>query len=96
MSEITDWRKLPWKLYCVSLCGNETPRKFFREWGEVEFLGQKCTCPANPERLLEFWYGPDWRIPQNKKGTYRVRSAACVSRIFTCVKDALRLIFPKR
>lgn len=81
LRELKGWKTFPWRLYCVSLCGNETPRKFFKEWSEIEFLGEKVLCPANPEKLLEFWFGSDWRIPQNKKGTYRVKSAQ-VYRLF--------------
>ena len=66
---------LPWRRSCISIAGTETPRKFFTGYQEIEFLGEKVLCPENPERLLEFWYGSDWRIPQNKKGTYRPRSA---------------------
>ena len=66
---------LPWRRSCIGIMGNETPRKFFTGYREIEFLGEKVLCPENPERLLEFWYGPDWRIPQDKKGTYKVRSA---------------------
>ncbi|MBQ7562347.1 MAG: hypothetical protein IJS99_11065 [Synergistaceae bacterium] len=74
--EINEISVLPWRLYCVSLCGSEMPRKFFREYSEIEFLGEKCLCPKNPEKLLEFWYGPNWRIPiRGHKFIYRVKSA---------------------
>ena len=71
----------PWRLYCVSLAGYETPRKFFTGWREIEFFGEKCMCPEKPERLLEFWYGTDWRIPSDTKGRYRVASAEWVHKL---------------
>lgn len=72
---------LPWYFSCVSLFGWVVPRKFFVEWEEIEFLGEKVLCPANPERILEFWYGSDWRIPQNKRGIYSVKSAIIFRKI---------------
>ena len=65
-----------WRLYCLSLSSHEMPRKFFKEYSEIEFLGEKCLCPKDPEKLLEFWYGSNWRIPvRGHKFIYRVKSA---------------------
>lgn len=83
LRELKGLKYLPWRRYCVSLCGYETPRKFFKKWSETEFMGEKVTCPENPERLLEFWYGSDWRVPQNKKGNYRVKSAYYCHMLFS-------------
>lgn len=73
MREVRGILRLPWRWSCVSICNCVMPKKYFTGWDEIEFMGQKCLCPADPEKLLEFWYGPDWRIPQNKKGKYEVR-----------------------
>lgn len=86
LKELTGWKTLPWRLHCISLGGWITPRKYFREWGEVEFLGEKVRCPANPEKILEFWYGSDWRIPQNKKGMYRAKSRYYAENLLYSVK----------
>lgn len=64
-----------WSLYCLSLANNITPKKYFVDEQEVVLFDEKFYCPLNPERLLEFWYGRDWRIPQSKKGQYEVFSA---------------------
>jgi len=32
----------------------------------VEFLGKSWRIFADPERWLQYMYGPDWRIPQSK------------------------------
>ncbi len=45
---------------------NITPNFYFENGSqEVEYLGIKCKCVADPERLLEFWYGETWRTPVN-------------------------------
>ncbi|MBQ3403650.1 MAG: LicD family protein [Synergistaceae bacterium] len=76
LRELMGLPRFLWGWYCVSLAGNETPRKFFTGFQEIEFLGEKVMCPENPERLLEFWYGPDWRIPvRGHSFIYRVKSA---------------------
>ena len=79
-------KRFPWSLYCLSLSGATTPRKFFSGWTEIEFEGEKCLCPGNPERLLEFWYGSDWRIPQDKKGIYNVRAVEFMIRCKAKIK----------
>lgn len=52
-----------WGLTCYSLCKYATPKKYFREYSEIDFLGDTYLCPKDPEKLLEFWYGKNWRIP---------------------------------
>ncbi len=101
--ELTGVMSLPWRRSCISIEGFETPRKFFTGYREIEFLGEKVLCPENPERLLEFWFGPDWRIPQNKKGIYRVRSAhyihqCCgyIGKAFTFIRKGFKFMFNKR
>lgn len=74
MRELEGILNLPWRFYCSQLAWWEVPKKFFARWSKITFLGEECMCPENPERLLEFWYGSDWRIPQDKKGTYHVKA----------------------
>ncbi len=66
----------PWKLNCVCLCGFcYTPRKFVKEYQEINFLGNTYLCYKNPERILEFWYGKNWRIPvRGHEFIYEVKS----------------------
>lgn len=52
-----------WSPWCVELKGYVTPKKYFKGEQEIDFLGVSCKCVANPEALLEFWYGKTWRIP---------------------------------
>lgn len=87
-SELKGIMSWPYRSYCIGIMGCETPRKFFTGYQEITFLGEKCLCPKNPERLLEFWYGPDWRIPQNKKGVYSVQPAW----FFRVVRDKLKFL----
>lgn len=52
-----------WSLYCFSLADLVTPKRFFREYREIDFLGDTYLCPYEPEKLLVFWYGKTWRTP---------------------------------
>lgn len=92
ISELRGIMSLPWRWYCVGIMGLETPRRFLSGWSEIEFFGEKCTCPEKPERLLKFWYGSDWRIPSDRKGRYRVASAYYFHEIPSKI---LRLIFDR-
>ena len=65
-----------WSFYCYALHKNVTPKKFFKEYQNIEFLGDTFMCPKNPESLLEFWYGKSWRTPiKGHKFLYEVKSA---------------------
>lgn len=52
-----------WKPWCCSFKGYVTPKKYLDKVEDIDFLGEECKCPANPERILEFWYGKTWRTP---------------------------------
>lgn len=52
-----------WSLYCCHLDQYNTPKKYFKSYSPIQFLGGEFMCPSNPEDLLEFWYGKTWRIP---------------------------------
>lgn len=59
-------RKLPlsiWSLWCTCLYNRAVPRKFLNRKTQISFLGGVYHIPAHPEKLLEFWYGKDWRTP---------------------------------
>jgi hypothetical protein len=61
--------KWPYKNWCMSFCGHYVPKRFFEKIGKGKyFIGDiSYSYPENPEKLLEWWYGKTWRIPQNKK-----------------------------
>ena len=69
-------RKSIWSLYCYALNGWAMPKKHFKNFVPYVFLDNTYLVPENPEQLLEFWYGKDWRIPKSGKGHYEVKSAA--------------------
>ena len=59
-----------------------TPKKYFKNYTSVNFLGLDCKCPENPEDILEFWYGKTWRTPvRGHKFYYEVKSAYYLRRI---------------
>ena len=56
----------------IYLNGFYMPKKYFKEYSEIVFLGETFLCPSNPDKLLMWWYGRDWMIPKSTKGTYEV------------------------
>lgn len=72
LREPTQW---PWKKNYVSLNGWIMPKRYFEKFDTIFFLDDFYNCPANPESLLSWWYGNDWRIPKSSKGTYEVWSS---------------------
>jgi hypothetical protein len=55
-----------WRLYCYGLNKWVVPKKYVKNDDTIAFLGRNFKCAQNPERLLEFWYGSDWRTPIGK------------------------------
>lgn len=56
---------------CVSIRGHYAPKRFFEciesdgcHIGEISY-----PCPKNSEKLLAWWYGKTWNIPQSRKAT---------------------------
>ena len=80
-----------WMPYCYSLCNMVTPKKYFKEYQDIVFLGVSCKCPKNPEKLLAFWYGNSWRTPiRGHKFFYEVKSAYYWhSRILPLIKSII-------
>ena len=60
----------PWKYYCVRVEYSYLPAKFFREKQTIDFLGKDFQCPKNPERLIRYMYGKNWRTPAGKDSHY--------------------------
>lgn len=50
------------KRYCL-IESQHVPRSFFEKTETMEFQGQQHLVPANPENLLVYHYGRNWRIP---------------------------------
>lgn len=60
---IRPMKRSAWSIYCYALDDKATPKKYFKEYQDIDFLGLKCRCPKDPEKIVEFWYGKDWRTP---------------------------------
>lgn len=45
-------------------------KKYFKAMEKVDFLGTQFDIPANPKRLLKYWYGRTWNIPIDERGDY--------------------------
>lgn len=52
-----------WSLWCDCLHNRAVPRRYTSKYDKINFLGVECSIPHKPERILEFWYGNNWRIP---------------------------------
>lgn len=65
-----------WGINCLCLSGTANPKKFFKEYQDIELFGEIFKCPKNPEKLLAYWYGEDWRTPiRGHKFYYEYKSA---------------------
>lgn len=60
-----------YKNWCVSIRGHYAPKRFFEKITRGSYFIKDVSYPYpdNPEKLLEWWYGKTWRIPQSKKAT---------------------------
>lgn len=64
-----------WTPFCLSLSCCYTPKRYFKRYETIEFLGTDFQCPQNPEKIVEFWYGKDWKTPvRGHKFYYEVKS----------------------
>lgn len=61
--------------YC-RIVGNYIQKSFFENVEKIEVFGIQVNVPANPEDLLEYMYGKNWRIPQ--KGQAKTQTYALV------------------
>lgn len=52
-----------WHLWCYNILGAAIPRTCFKEYELIDFVGGQYCAPANPEKVLEAWYGKTWRTP---------------------------------
>ncbi len=70
------------------ICGHIFPKKYIKdilkESGDYRLGGMSYPIPANPERVLRYWYGHSWRIPQQKQANediYIIRLCNLMRRI---------------
>lgn len=58
-----------YKNWCVSIRGHYAPKRCFGSIDPSTYrIGEKTyPCPTQPEKLLEWWYGKTWRVPQSRK-----------------------------
>ena len=57
----------PWTRKYNLLLEKYIHKKYFASTESYELFGETFHVPANPERVLTYLYGDDWRIPQSKK-----------------------------
>lgn len=58
-----------YKNWCVCIREYYTPKRFFQGINKDNYYigNNPYPCPQNPEKLLAWWYGKSWRVPQSKK-----------------------------
>lgn len=81
----------PWSWYCYSVSNREYNLKaLWQEFQEIDFLGETHLCPKNPENILAFWYGDDWRTPkQGHCFYYEVKSHYYTKQIKEFIKNVI-------
>jgi len=67
--------------------------KFWCESEELVFLNQTFLVFKNPKAWLEFNYGSDWLIPQNKKGRAKTFFSSYLCRVYLWLKCRLPIKF---
>lgn len=55
-----------WGIYCYRIADYVSPKRIFKDDGEIVFHGNVYKCPKDPVKALEFWYGKTWNIPLGK------------------------------
>lgn len=80
-----EYNNLVNKFY-VNLLGRPFPKKYLKNFIEIEFLNEKFKIPQNWEELLVYWYGKDWRIPKEN----------CPSNDEANITKIIKKIFPKK
>lgn len=81
-----------WRFYCYSLASMYTPKRYVKDFQNIDFLGMTFECPRNPEKLVEFWYGKTWRTPiRGHKFYYEVKSRYYWKNLKKTVKKLLGL-----
>ena len=61
-----------WKLWCYDMINKAIPKRFFKRFEEIEFLGDKYNIPADYDGILTSWYDKNWRIPVHGHGLWIV------------------------
>lgn len=53
----------PYGWWCCQIDRSIMPKRFFKEFEYVEFVGSRFLIPKNSERLMRWMYGKMWRTP---------------------------------
>jgi len=65
-----------WSFRCYTVCKHYLPKKYFKSFDTISFLGIDCLIPNHSEEVLELLYGKTWRIPmKGAKSFGEVKSA---------------------
>lgn len=66
----------PYSIRYCRIVGNYIPKTFFEHTQKEKVFGIWIDVPKNPENLLEYMYGKNWRIPQ--KGQAKTQTNALI------------------
>jgi len=84
--------KWPYSQRYYRFVGKFINKKFFKETEEIRFLDEIFYVPKNPVRLLEYFYGKNWRVPQKGRPA-RIQSKLLIHiNLYWFIKRALGYI----
>ena len=72
------------------------PKRLFKSFEEYDFCGLKTYIPSNPEALLEYTYGKDWRIPKKGGSGMLTPKWMIVERLFYRIRRKIKYIRCKK
>ena len=72
------------------LIGKLFPKKYFKNFTELNFLGVDFKIPNNPQNLLQYLYGNNWNIPIKNKPSIDEPKYIFI------IKNVLKTILPKK
>ncbi len=63
----------PYKYRYCRITLDYIQKSFFQQTEKFLFLNEQFDVPKNPKRILEYFYGKNWRIPQRKSARAQSR-----------------------
>ena len=82
-----------WGRKCFNLAGCATPKKYLVKTQKIEFLNEQFDCPNEPEKILEFWYGEDWREPKSGHDfRYEIYPAYYYKKLISFIKSIIKFL----
>lgn len=82
----------PYSIGYIEVLEQLMPKKFFSSFDEMDFCGVQVYVPHQPESLLEYRFGKDWRIPQKSGSVIVTPKWMIITRFMYRLKRKIRFI----